>query len=229
MKIKKTNPIPAILTVSVIILGYLSYKLLTQKPSEPAIYQVTGGTGTVILTLTPASSTIAANTTTDLDLKIDTGTGKVSAVQVELAYLSGRCVTPISVTKGDFLSVVLAAPTVTSNKIKFTYAVPPASGGKQGTGTLAKITTGPTTGSCVLSFTSNTLAAAIGSGINALASASDAAINLTGAPASPNPSPSSQPGPSVSPVPNQLIKKIYERFGEKGAAVICNRYGICDE
>jgi len=208
------------------ILAIFGYRYF-RPPKETEVLQVTGGTGTVVLALTPASSTLAANATTDLTLTIDAGTGKVSAVQVELAYLAGKCVTPITVTKGDFLTVVLAAPTVTNNKIKFTYAAPPASGGKQGTGTLAKITTGPTTGSCVLSFTNNTLAAAIGAETNALASASDAAINLPGAAVSPSPNPSVSPLPSASPsFQERAIRKAIDKWGP---AMVCKHFGVCNE
>jgi hypothetical protein len=178
---------------------------------------VTGGAGPIKLSLTPAGSSVAANTTINLTLSIDTGTEKATAAAVELAYLPGKCVTPITVTKGDFLTVVLSAPKVTGNKISFTYAVPPQSGGKQGTGTLATITTGPTMASCVLSITKNTLAAAIGFPGNALASASDAVINLTGASASHQSYPT-----HPTPTPNSIFKilrksprKIVRKYGER--------------
>lgn len=211
------------------ILAYLGYFYFL-KPEEVPIYQATGS-GAVNLTLEPASSSLAANTTTALELKIDTGGAKVTAVKVELAYLPGKCVTPVTVAKGDFLTVVLQRPQVNNNKISFVYAAPPASGGKDGSGTLATITTGPTSGTCLLSFLAGTQVAAVGFTGNALDTASDAAIQLLGA--SPNPSPSPAVSPSPTPAPSQRPKicsndKHRQVLIRKFPDFACKYCGICD-
>lgn len=217
-----------LLAAGLAVFGYLGYRYLFPA-KEAEVFQVTGGAGTVNLALIPASSTQSANTTRDLDLTIDTDGATVSAVQVELAYLPSKCVTPITVTKGDFLTVVLAAPRVTNNKIKFTYGAEPVSHGKNGSGILAKVTTGPTTGPCVISFTANTIAAAINSNKNEIASAADAVINPI-AP-TPGPSPSLAPSPSVIPSPspsryNEVIQKYIDRYGSTQVCRVANKYHI---
>lgn len=188
----------ALLFVLIVILGlgYYGFRLLFY-PQSIDINQVTGGTGTVTLALTPATSTLAANTTTDLTLTINAGNKHVSGAQVEITFDPAKCVTP-TVTQGSFLTGSPLVPaTVANGKIKFTFAAPPASGGVTGSGTLATITTGPKSGSCTLSFTSNTLVTTTENLTgNSLASASDARLSVPGAP-----SPSSTPTPSLTPTP----------------------------
>ncbi|MFH1705847.1 MAG: cohesin domain-containing protein [Patescibacteria group bacterium] len=157
--------------------------------------------GTVTLAISPSSSSLAPNTTTTLSISINTNESKVLAVQAELTYSTDTCITP-SITQGSFLTNVLSSPKVENGTIKFTFAAPPDSGGIQGSGTLATIQTGPTTGTCQLSFTQNTAVVVMEVAGNALASASDAIITLTTASPNPSPSPSSSPNPSSSPSPS---------------------------
>jgi|GEM_PF-6079752 len=190
--------LPLLIVVGVLGLGYLGFRLFF-RPQSVDINQITGGTGTVVLALTPSSITKDANQTTAITLTINSGTSKATGVQIEIAYNPTKCVTP-TVTKGDFFSETLMAATVAGGRIKFAYGIHPTAEGKTGTGTVATITTGPKNDDCTLTFVNNmnkNLATVEGVNTNALASASDAVIHLTGN--SPTPTPSVTPTPTPSP------------------------------
>lgn len=188
--------IATIVVVGILVICAFAWQSLFGNKQGAQVAQVTGGTGTITLSLTPATAAVAANTPTNLNLVVNTGTSKISAIQAELTY-SDSCLTP-SVTQGSFLENTLASAKVASGKITFAYAATPDSGGVQGTGTIATIQTGPKTGNCVIAFTANTIAGAIGVETNALGSANDATINLQGGAASgtPTPTPTSTPTPT---------------------------------
>lgn len=202
---------PVIVTLAILGLLYFGYRTLF-RPQSIDINQVTGGTGTVTLALTPANSTKAANTTRNLELAINAGNKHVSGVQVEITFDPAKCVTP-TVTQGTFLTGTPLVPiSVNNGKISFTFVAPlPAAGevaGKSGSGTLATITTGPKSSACTLAFTGNTEVYVTESTTNALASASDATINLPGASVMPSPSQTPTPTPSVSPAPSSSTQPI---------------------
>ena len=200
---KKSSPksrLPIFLGIlAILFVGYYTYRTVF-RPQPIDINQVTGGSGSVTLALTPANSTQNANTTRDLTLSINAGSGHVSGAQVEITFDSTKCVTPV-VSQGSFLTGTPLVPASVSNgKITFTYIAPPASGGATGSGTLATITTGPKNLACRLTFTTNTeVYVTENTTTNALASASDAVINLPGASSTPTPTPTSTP--LVSPTP----------------------------
>lgn len=190
--------------LAILFVGYYTYRTVF-RPQPIDINQVTRGSGTVTLTLTPANSTLAANTTRELTLSINAGTDHVSGAQVEITFDSTKCVTPV-VSQGSFLTGTPLVPaSVANGKISFTYIAPPASGGVTGSGTLATITTGPKNAACRLTFTTNTEVYVTESTTNALASASDAVINLPGASSTPTPTPSPSATPRVSPTANPRL------------------------
>ncbi len=175
----------------------------TSRPATtPRVAVVTGGSGTVVLSLSGPAS-VNAGDGADLAVTADAGGSHVSAIQSELTY-SDACGVP-SVTQGTFLPNTLAGASVTGGKITFTYAAPPSSGGVTGSGTLATIHVAPT-GNCTLSFTSGTQAAVTESNANALKSASDATVTIasasTPASASPSESPSAPPSEAPSAPPS---------------------------
>jgi len=195
--------LPLLIVIGVLGLGYLGFRLFF-RPQSVDINQIAGHTGTVVLALTPSSITKDANQTTAITLTINSGTSKATGVQAEITYNPTKCVTP-TVTKGDFFTETLMAATVTGGRIKFAYGIHPTAEGKTGTGTVATITTGPKNDDCTLTFVNNmnkNLATVEGVDTNALASASDAVIHLTGNSPTPTPSITPTPPPSVTPTPS---------------------------
>lgn len=187
--------------LAILFVGYYTYRTVF-RPQPIDINQVTGGSGSVTLALTPANSTQNANTTRELTLTINAGSGHVSGAQVEITFDSTKCVTPV-VSQGSFLTGTPLVPaSVANGKISFTYIAPPASGGVTGSGTLATITTGPKNATCRLTFTSNTEVYVTENATNSLASASDATINLPGASVTPTPSPTATPRVSPTATPH---------------------------
>ena len=232
----KTPPAisPLLLVIGIALLGFLGYRLLSPRPNLD-INQVTGGTGTLTLALTPAVSTQAAGSNQVLTLTIDTGSSRATAIQAEISYPPDKCKPPV-LTQGDFFTQTIVPPTIVGGTIKFSYVVPTTSGGKPGTGTVATISTGPTTGPCTLTFTSNTIVTAIGISTNALASASDATINLAGQ-VTPTPVPTSLPPatgscpPKYTPAQCQeyLAKRsgLLEKVRQFQACLVNNKMSYC--
>jgi len=210
---------PTLITLAIIGLLYFGYRTLF-RPTPIGINEVTGGTGTVTLALTPPNSTKAANTTRDITLAINAGTSHVTGAQIEITFDPAKCVTP-TVTQGTFLAGTPLVPVaVGSGKITFTYAAPlpqpSTTPGISGSGTLATITTGPKSAACSLVFTTNTLVYTTENlATSSLASASDATISLPGSSPTPTPSPSPTvtptptPTPSVSPTPTASCPSTY--------------------
>ncbi|KKU46845.1 MAG: Drug resistance transporter, EmrB/QacA subfamily [Microgenomates group bacterium GW2011_GWA2_46_7] len=226
--------IGAMLTVAA--LGYFTYRSLF-RPQTIDINQITGGTGTVTLALTPATSTQASNTTRNVTLEINAGTKHVSGAQIEITFDSTKCVTPI-VTAGTFLTGNPLVPVnVANGKITFTYAAPPASGGATGNGTLATITTGPKSAACSLVFTPNTYVTTTENLTgNSLASASDAVISLPGAPSptptlTPSSSPNPSPTPSLKPCASKLTPAQCQEYQSRQVTILekVQQFNTCRE
>jgi len=136
-------------------------------------------TGATTLTLSPGAVSLNPNSESTLTLSINTGDVHVTGAQVELIYDPLKLGTPV-VTPGDFLPNVLSAVKVGSGKITFTFAAPPSSGGKTGTGTLATLKIKPSVvGNSSLTFGDTSAVYALGSQANQLKLASDATITVT--------------------------------------------------
>ncbi len=190
----------ATLLAMVAVIASAGVTWFTSRPaSTPRVAEVTGGSGTVVLSLSNPAS-INAGESADLTLTADAGGSHLTAIQGELAY-GDTCGTP-TVTEGDFLTQTLQAASIANGKITFAYGAPTTSGGLTGSGTVATIHITPT-GDCTLSFTQNTQAAVTESGTNALKSASDTTITVAAAstPASAPPSAPPSVPPSTPPTP----------------------------
>ena len=213
--------VTATLLAMVAVIASTGITLFTTRPaSTPRIAEVTGGTGTVALSLSNPAS-VNAGESADLTLTADAGSSHLTAIQGELAY-GDTCGTP-TVTEGDFLTQTLQAASVANGKITFAYGAPTTSGGLTGSGTVATIHLIPT-GECTVSFTQNTLAAVTESNANALKSASDATVTVAAAstPASASPSVS----PSTSPNPNTCPTVVdYTESRADSIATYCNANG----
>lgn len=206
-----SNPTLLLGVVGIIlfIVGYFSYPSFNTVSTK--INEV-GDEKKVTLALNPPVSAQAPNTPQVVVLNIDSGMVPVSGAEVIINYTPGKCLPPV-VTMGDFFSEAYIAPQVNNGQIKFTLGVDPMVGGKTGTGTVATIKTGPTTGSCPLTVSNDSVVIAIGSSSNALTNVSGANIDLLSY-MSPAPSnnvnlPGSCPkGYSVNKCKTYLFKKI---------------------
>lgn len=157
------------LGIGVVILGVGGALILSRPkitPTPIGINQVTTA-GTVTLALTSPNN-LAPNATTTIPITMNTTTSKVSAATVELTYDPAKLQIS-AVTKGTFLTNVLAAAVIANGKVTFTYAAAPDSGGVQGTGTIATLTVKPlVTGQTIISFGASSLVATIGTTTNML-------------------------------------------------------------
>jgi len=207
-KVTKNKLSLYIIIGSALILGilfYLRQNSLLLQPSN--IMEIKNNTGDIVLSLTPANSELNLNQDTTLSLLVDTKGAKVSAVQVELTYDQSQL--EISDIKpSDFLPVELLKPKNENELVKFVYAVPPESGGKAGTGTVATLKVkAKKTGTHQLSYTPNTMAAAIGYNGNVLRQATDATIQVKSSTTTNTPTPTPTPQTQVkTPTPRPTSK-----------------------
>lgn len=165
-----------------------------QIPKPVGINEVSQS-GTVTLSL---PSTIPTTTTIDstAPLTINTGGSKVTAVQIELTYDPNSLSNP-TITPGTILPVELVKPKIAGDKIIVTLAVKPDSGGYSGEGVLANLKfRSKNSASSSISFTQNTLVAALGSSGNVLKAATGGTAQIAITPHTPSPSPT----PAVTPL-----------------------------
>lgn len=168
------------LIIGLLAFGAVAYfaisRLPRQTPTPIGINEVTSIPATVTLSLPP---TISANSGTDstVDIMIDTGGAKVTAVQVELTYDQSKISTP-TLTQGDFLADKLGTPKIKDGFISFIYVVPLQSDGKSGTGRIATLKFKAQGSDSQISFTSKTMVAAVGTNSNVLQSATGTNIVL---------------------------------------------------
>jgi len=138
----------------------------------------TGDTKTVIVSISSPTEPIVLGTSVSLDVMFDAGGATSTAITVELNYDPSKLLIE-SVTQGTFFTKVLAPSKIEGGKVSFTYAVPPQSGGKLGSGKLAAILVKPLQGgSSIISFTSITKASSIGNAGDVLKTATGITLNV---------------------------------------------------
>ena len=178
---------------------------------QPQVAEVTGGTGTVALSLSGPGS-VASGAGADIVVNADAGGSHLTAVQAELTY-TDTCGTP-TIAVGTFLPQEISAGSVGSGKLTFTYGAPLTSGGETGSGAIATIHVTPTA-ACTLTFTENTKAAVTESTTNALKSASDTTVSLASASTAPSTSPSESPSAPPSEAPSAACPTIQSSSADK--------------
>lgn len=160
------------------IFYYYFYPRIPLKEAEVNISQITGS-GAVRLALSPSMASIPANTTTALNINIDTNGISLHDAEIKMAYSSG-CST-IVISNGNFFPTASLGganqPVISNNQISFHLGAG-ENGSSQGQGVLATITTGPTTGPCLISFIEGTKVMNGWSQENLIGSASDAVITV---------------------------------------------------
>lgn len=178
------------------LLTATTYLALTHlsKPTPLGINEVSQSP---IVTLS-LPSTIPTTTTTDsiAPLTINTGGSKITAVQIELTYDPNSLSNP-TLTPGTILPVELVKPKIAGDKIIVTLGVNPDSGGYSGEGVLATLKFRSKNGaSSSISFTQNTLVAAIGSSGNALKASTGGTTQIPTTP----PANTASPTPFITPL-----------------------------
>lgn len=178
MKKRKRKSSHQTRTVIIVVLSLfaVAYFAISRLPQATplSINEVAVAPATVILSL-PA--TVSASSDTAVPITISTGGAQVSAAQIELTY-DPAAISVSSVTMGNTLTVELAKPKISQGKITFTYATQPDSGGYDGEGTLATLTLRALSTSSTLSFTQDSMVAAVGFSSNMLKSVDNATIQI---------------------------------------------------
>jgi hypothetical protein len=153
--------------LAVLALGYSYFKTPTQVAQPIGVNEVTE-LGFASLTLAPVTATVPSglldlNFKTPMKIVIDGGAtagvpNKLVAATVELSYDPAK-LTITDVAKGDFFGNTFAAPVInaTTKKVTFSFAVPPADGGKTGSGVLATFMVQPkVAGTATITFAAPT-------------------------------------------------------------------------
>ena len=191
-----------------VVIGYTGYVALEAEPAS--ISQITSGTGNTTLAFSPSSLTTEPLQDQIVDIKLESGSDKIAGADLTLTYDPDL----LSVSKlelGEFLPIQLIAPKLENGQVKVTIGAPPDSGGKTGSGTIARLTLQlKTTQAASLVFAGTTEVVAIGTTGSVVKSATDLSINppvaasvdpSSSAP-TPTPTPTSSPSPSPSPTPS---------------------------
>lgn len=167
----------ALCLVFLVVLAYLFRSLYL--PGEQATVAEITTSGTVALSLSPASVSNTPGSSVDITVNVNAGSSLSTGVAAELSY-DPAFLQVISVTQGSFYPEVLQAATFGNGKVSFTYGVSPSAGGKSGSGQVAVIKVKLLkSGSGTLSFNNSTLATVIGVG-NALKSLTGTSLSASG-------------------------------------------------
>ncbi|MEK7092580.1 MAG: cohesin domain-containing protein [Patescibacteria group bacterium] len=183
-----------ILTLTLIASGLL-YIALSSKTNEnstlpPLINrQVTPiPDSQTTLSINPATLTASQATSSSVMVDINTGSNKVTAVQIELTYdpkaLGNVAIAMPPVNQNFFSNSVVLLKEIDTVKGKITYAVgiPPTGSAKSGTGSIAVITFTPLlfAGQTTISFNPSTLVTAENATQSVLKSATNTTILFSG-------------------------------------------------
>ena len=143
---KRTIPLIILCLLIIVVLGVFFFSkkkdVSTTPPSStvaPTITQLDNAHTTLTLVSNPAATTSSSES---VNLAIDTGENKVTAVQVELSY-DPTVITNIDILPATFFEnpIVLLKKVDTKNgKISYAIAMPPTGAAKTGQGTVATIT-----------------------------------------------------------------------------------------
>lgn len=168
------------LVIGLLALSAVVYFAISRLPKATPIdiNEVTSIPATVTLSL-PSTVASAPGSESSVDITINTGGAKVTAVQVELTYDPAGISSP-TIVQGDFLTDKLGTPKAKDGVISFVYTVPVQSqDGKSGEGKLATLRFKAKNANSQISFTSKTMVAAIGGNSNVLASATGTNVVLS--------------------------------------------------
>lgn len=193
MKLRKYGKRPlnvfSLVVALVLIGGFITGLVLTQQQQINRSKATNNGSALSIL---PATKTMGVGETASFAVIINTNDDNVSAVQLEISY-NTSALENVTFTKGTVLPVVLSAVSVANGKIKATLASEVTSP-YSGTGTVGTINVRTKSAmTSNLSFTENTMVAAVGKTGNTLASKTGAEITAG--------TPGNTPTPTRTPTP----------------------------
>ena len=222
---KRPFNISSLLVGFILVGGFISGLVLTQQKQINRSKATNNGS---VLSILPATKTTGVGKTASFAVIINTNGDNVSAVQLEISY-NTAALENVTFTNGTILPVVLSAVSVANGKIKATLASEVTSP-YSGTGTVGTISVRTKSAmTSNLSFTANTMVAAVGKTGNTLASKTGAAITAG--------TPGNSPTPTRTPTPtttggggggfgtlNACLKKC-RSFGNSQVVVTCA--GIC--
>lgn len=213
------NPfLQPLIVLSLIILGVLIWYTIPRQ-SNLSINQIIEGTGTVDLSLSPATHSIMSNTNLDLKLLANTPESTISSAKLELTYSPGCGVPQVAV--GTLLPKITLAPTVENGLINFTFDQDPGSSPNPSLPPLIATITlnNENPGTCQLDFTPNNLVLIEGNQDNQARSLTGSQITITQTSPSLSPSPSPSLSPSPSPQKPQKPTALRSNCFEGGTQI----------
>lgn len=176
----------------VLVGGFITGLVLTQQKQIIRSRATNNGSALSIL---PATKTMGVGETASFAVIINTNGDNVSAVQLEISY-NTTALENVTFSKGTILPVVLSAVSVANGKIKATLASEVTSP-YSGTGTVGTISVRTKSAmTSNLSFTANTMVAAVGKTGNTLVSKTGAAITAGTPGNTPTPTQTGAPTPT---------------------------------
>lgn len=212
---KRPFKISSLLIGLVLVGGFITGLVLTQQKQINRSKATNNGSALSIL---PATKTTGVGETASFAVIINTNGDNVSAVQLEISY-NTTALENVTFTKGTILPVVLSQISVANGKIKATLASEVTSP-YSGTGTVGTISVRTKSAmTSNLSFTANTMVAAVGKTGNTLASKTGAAITA-GTPGN-TPTPTRTPTPTPTGGATQLDCNTCFQFGKPKVVITC--------
>ncbi|MFH0863579.1 MAG: cohesin domain-containing protein [Candidatus Gottesmanbacteria bacterium] len=185
-----------ILPITIIALQKARFE--TRKGAAPA----------TVLSLEPATTTIAPNQPFDVNVHINSGANQIIAVDLVLTY-NPAILKVNNITAGSFLvNPQQINKTIDNGAGKVIYSIytPNRTDAKSGEGTLAIINfEGISTGTSGVIFDPQTGIGALGESESALSQTIPGSYTISTIPASPTPGPSGSPTPSPSPNSNPPV------------------------
>lgn len=175
---KRTLLLILVLIGTVVFLLALSINT-TQKPQEPTVIATPSPAQTVLSLSTP----VATPGGKQIDVNINTGSNKVTAVQLELEYNPDE-LTDVDITPANFFKnpvVLLKNINEKDGRVTLALGIAPGQSGVTGTGTVANLTfnTATTSGQTTISFLPKTLVSAEGFAQSVLKSAVNVFFDLS--------------------------------------------------
>jgi len=175
----KSSPsrMPILIIFLVSAVAAVGYTIVRSRftPQPVGINEVTSS-GTISLSVSPFNLMQRPNLVRTLNINVDSGSDKLTAVQLELEF-DPTLIELTELTSTGYLSTTLSAATVSNGVARVTYGANVSSGGIQGSGTIATVKyKSLKPGNSTINFGPNCLAAAISSNTNVLKSVTGTSV-----------------------------------------------------
>lgn len=210
-----------------VILVALTLTLINLFRPQPLQIAEINSSGSVILSLDPASLHLTPNSTTTVTLNYNSPTDPLSAVQVELSY-DPALLLPSDIIVDPAFPTSIIAPTIDNGKINFVVGIPlQGSTGLIGSGKVASFTLKALgVGTSSLAFTTNSIATTINQNQNMLKTINNIVVDIAN-----TTNPTSSISPSSTPSPSVCTQAAGSCYNATGACVHytngCERSELC--